>query len=130
MGSGEDALQAAVAELLDMAGWCWCHVPNEGKRRAAWARKLARHGLKPGVPDVLIFERWLKIRQGECYFTVGHGIAIELKHGKGRLTKAQKAWLADLEARGWLTAVCRSVDEVLDVLRVCRPRNGRPLPGR
>lgn len=64
----EDALQRAVAKLLDHLGWRWCHVPNGGKRGKTEAARLKGLGVKPGVPDVLIFEEWtaLDSRAGGC----------------------------------------------------------------
>jgi hypothetical protein len=40
-------------------------------------------------------------------------LCIELKSKTGRLTETQKEFLADMEQRGWMTAICRSIDEVI-----------------
>ena len=64
--------QVALATWLDatIGPVGWTHVANEGgKGRNGEA--LQRQGLKPGVPDNLIFVR---PRHGQC-----HGVAIELK---------------------------------------------------
>jgi hypothetical protein len=115
----EDDLQRAVAQYLDIHGWLWCHCPNGGKRNAREAARLKGMGVKPGVPDVLIFETWCEVRGSEptVFEFSGHGIAIELKSPKGRTTKTQDAWLAGLRRRGWKTAVCRSIDEVVEVTK-------------
>ncbi len=68
------------------------HVPNEG-RRAPWV--AARDGIRAGVPDVLV----LMPAHGLA------GLAIELKGAAGRLTEAQRGWLARLDAAGWLALV-------------------------
>jgi len=117
----ERALQEAVAELLDMLAWLWCHVPNEGKRSTYYGNALRRAGLKRGVPDVLIFERWERDNAG------GHGIAIELKTQLRKPTKEQQAWIEQLAARGWLCAVCHDLDSVCDLLRYVAPQNRRRL---
>jgi hypothetical protein len=74
-------------------------------------------GVKPGVPDILIFERW------EGCGDEGYGVAVELKGPQGRISKFQKQWLERLDDRGWLVGVCSSVDDVLDMLRYVTPQN-------
>lgn len=123
MEGTEDGLQRAVAQLLDHLGWLWCHVPNGGYRRGREAARLQGAGVKPGVPDVMIFERWANAFSGRS----GFGIAIELKTGSGRASPEQHGWLKALTARGWYAVVCRSVDEVQTAIGVCQPLNGRKL---
>jgi len=99
--------QAKLAEYLDMQGYCWCHVPNGGNRDAKTGAKMKKQGVKPGVPDVLIFDH-----VGIC-----NGVAIELKRQKGgKLRETQVEWLDKLDARGWYTTVCRGADEAIDWL--------------
>ena len=127
----EGDLQVAVAELLDHLGWLWCHPPNGGARNAVTGARLKREGVKPGVPDVLIFEDWedyeTKVGPAKDWWAQGHGVAIELKHGKGRVSPKQREWLEGLEARGWLVRECRTLDEVLAAIAHVRPRNRRRL---
>lgn len=125
----EDQLQLDVAKALDLLGWRWMHCPNEGKRSKASGGRLKGHGMKKGVPDVLIFEDWCDVSSHTsaphiCDYG-GHGIAIELKVGGNRPTTEQVEWLAALKKRGWMTAVCRDIGDVMDVLRKVRPTNGR-----
>jgi hypothetical protein len=121
----EDDLQRAVAQLLDLLGWRYCHCPNGGARNRIEAARFKGLGVKPGVPDLLIFERWETeaLTPGS-----GFGVAIELKSKRGRVTEAQHGWLNELQVRGWFVGVCRSVDEVLEVIKHVVPRNGRHMP--
>ena len=97
--TGENALHISIAARLDQAGVVWCHVPNGEKRDKRTAGKLKKMGVKPGVPDILIFT------EPRC--------AIELKDGRrGRLSDAQKVWRKNLEENGWLWYECRTVSEV------------------
>ena len=123
----EDKLQRAVAELLDHLGWLWWHTPNSAIRRGQSHSNVISLGVKRGVPDVLIFERWHDPR---LEHTIGFGVAIELKVGKNTTTKEQDQMLAELRRRGWLTAVCRSLDEVIEVCRWVLPLNCRRLPNQ
>jgi len=105
----EDALQAQVADYLDLCGLLWCHPPNGGKRGLIEACRLKRLGVRAGVPDLLIFERWQSTDPetgGE-----GFGVALELKSPTGRATSEQRAWLDSLQARGWRVGICRTFDE-------------------
>lgn len=114
----EDGLQRAVADWLDLQGWLWCHYPAGGKRNAREAARLKGMGVKAGVPDVMIYEPW----EG------GFGVVIELKRPKlgkrpaGTTTPMQREWLARLRQRGWRTAVCYTLDEVIEVCDSARLR--------
>jgi hypothetical protein len=125
----EEAFQRAVAMTLDAMGWLWCHVPNGGARDARTGAKLKGQGVRRGVPDVMVFERWARTYSGPdtpiC--DDGFGVAIELKAGRRKPTGPQKAWMDGLRERGWMVDVCRTMDEVLDVLRHVRPMNGRRI---
>lgn len=126
----EEAFQRAVAMTLDAMGWLWCHVPNGGARDARTGAKLKGQGVKRGVPDVLIFERYdtrVHPTINSNMDRIGKDVAIELKVGNNKPTTEQRAWLASLEERGALVAVCRNMDEVLAVLKHVRPMNGRRI---
>ena len=113
--ASESADQKALANLLDTIRingrpLRWCHIPNEGKRDHLYAIELKRKGVKPGVPDNLIFDsppRFPKIK----------GLAIELKRaGGGKTTKYQDDWLEALAQRGWAAVVCHGIDECIKTL--------------
>lgn len=113
--SPESADQKALAQLLDTIRingrpLLWCHVPNEGERNVAYAVELKRRGVKPGVPDNLIFDSPPK-------FPKNKGLAIELKRaGGGKTTKYQDDWLEALAQRGWAAVVCHGIDECVKTL--------------
>jgi hypothetical protein len=122
----EDQLQIAVAQLIDAHGWFWWHTPNEGKRSPRGGKLLKRKGLLPGVVDVIVWEKWAKT-DGASPWSCGMGVAIELKAGRNEPTDAQSEFLRRAKARGCLTGVCRTVDEVQEILRHVRPHNGRRM---
>lgn len=83
------------------------HIANEGVRsyqQTAWLKAM---GMKNGVPDIC-----LPVRRGQY-----GGLFIELKTDKGRLRKEQEEWLEELKQYGNLAVVCRSVDEVIAVIK-------------
>jgi len=99
--TSEGDLQKTCARIFDIMGLCWMHSPNEGRRSPRFGARLKAEGMKRGFPDIIIFDYML---------------AIELKFGRNKLTPEQYNWLMNLEELGWYTAVCYSVQEVLDVL--------------
>ena len=81
-------------------------VPNAGrrtKRQGAW---MVAEGLKAGVPDLVL----PVARHGY------HGLYIELKTERGRLTPEQKAWLKALYDQGYLAVMCRGWEDARDLI--------------
>jgi hypothetical protein len=115
----EQELHRATVELLRALGWRFCHPANGGYRRRVEAAILHGLGVEPGVPDLLVFEE---------HAIGGHGVALELKSEKGRVTPAQESWLDALDRRGWLVSTPRNLDQVIATLQDVRPYNGRLLP--
>src|SRR5687768_15198771 len=105
----EDHLQYQVAQFLKIQykHVLFCHVANERQAKPQYMAKLKSLGVQSGVPDVLIFN------------PVGQfiGLAIELKSKRGVMQDTQTYWLDALKARGWQTVVCRTLDEVVNVLK-------------
>jgi len=111
-GNSEFAEQSALL--------CWCamnkdkypeldmlvHVPNGGSRNKAEAARLKISGVKAGYPDLI-----LDVPRGPY-----HGLRIEMKYGKGKLSCEQIKWAARLHEQGYRVEVCytwRSAAEVL-----------------
>lgn len=107
----EEQEQLALVQWLELHEIRYTHVPNEGKHKVQYRAKQKRLGVKPGVPDILIFDR-------PPLYPENVGVAIELKRQKGgRVTPEQIAWLEDLKARGWAVAVCRGAMEAIRFLQ-------------
>ena len=63
-------------------------------------------GTRPGFHDLILFWR-----------VGGHtGLVIELKIGRGQLSKAQREWIPRYQACGFATAQCWGFDEACDTL--------------
>lgn len=107
----ESQEQANLAKFLNFKGLLWCHVPNEGKRTLANGGILQGHGMKKGVPDVLIF----------CpppAYPDKVGTAIELKRrAGGKVSEEQQQWLDNLTERNWLTTVSLGWEEAVKFLK-------------
>ena len=99
----EEKEQMKLAAYLDGQKLLWCHVPNGGHRRKMVAASLKRQGVKPGVPDVLIF--------------APIQAAIELKRKSGGSVSAnQREWLDALGNAGWETYIARGADKAIEWL--------------
>ena len=85
----------------------WLHaIPNGGKRNKIVAAKLKAGGVKSGVLDVFL----PLARHGF------HGLYIEMKHGKNKLTDNQQAFAAHIEAEGYKYAVCYHWSEAQKII--------------
>ena len=97
----ESAMQAALFEFYAVASGripeleYAFHVPNGELRTISTARRLKQMGVKRGVPDVL-----LPIPR-----TGFHGLAIELKYGKNKVTADQARWIDMLRMNSWCVVV-------------------------
>jgi len=111
----EADIQRDLAKALDAANLLWTATANGGKRDKRTAAALKAQGLKPGVPDVLIFT--------PPPSGIGRGMALELKRDsgqgkqRGRLSPHQRIWLEELRALGWRAEVAYGYDHALEILR-------------
>jgi hypothetical protein len=127
-------MQIAIPQLSNMFA-----IPNGAyygtnrKRAVIHANSLKSQGLKKGVPDIFlaiparirvedminntlptIDSRKLKeYSEGVFYW---HGLFMELKVGKNKLSPEQIVWLDNLRVAGYYTAVCFSFNEAKDTI--------------
>lgn len=96
-----------LARWLDRKGILYCHVPNGGRRNPLEGASFKRQGVKPGVPDYLIFSPVPGIPH-LC------GVAIELKRQRGgRLSKEQRGWLEELAGVGWAVYTAKGAADAI-----------------
>lgn len=85
------------------------HIANGGTRDPIEAKHLKDQGVKPGVPDL-----FLPVARG-----FWHGLFIEMKRQKGgRVSDAQRRWLADLERQGYRTEVACGWREAAQIIEI------------
>lgn len=107
----EDDEQAALARWLDLRRVRWCHVPNGGDRDVRVAARLKSHGVKRGVPDVLVFDP-----PPAAPGTVGGAVELKRRSG-GTVSWEQTEWLAHLEKQGWAVKIARGFEEAISFLQ-------------
>lgn len=76
-------------------------IPNGGSRHIVEATNLKRQGVKSGVWDV-----FLAIPRGTF-----HGLWLEFKVNKNKLTTHQQLFGQEMKNRGYCTKVCYSCEE-------------------
>lgn len=76
-------------------------IPNGGTRHKIEARNLKLQGVTAGVPDVFV-----AIPKLPC-----HGMFIEFKSNKGKLTDSQKNMINLLSKQNYLCKICYSFEE-------------------
>ena len=104
--SPEHDLQVAVVAHLRArrrSGVWFCAIPNEGKRSPVTAARMKARGLTPGAGDLIL------VIDGQAF-------ALELKHGRNKLTLAQVAQREAFRAAGGIWAEAYSLDEALFLL--------------
>lgn len=103
----EADIQETVIKYCDINKIPVYHIPNEGKRDVVSGARLKRIGLRKGVPDLCI-----PLPKGRY-----HGLYIELKTAKGKVTPDQIEWLKLLKSNGYATAITYGVDEAITVIK-------------
>ena len=104
--------QAKIVRRLRHARILFCHVPNGLEVTERAKRNLARQGLRPGVPDLLIFTP-PPGRPG----AVGTALEMKTTARGSALRENQKEWLANLSGCGWATIVGWGAEDALEKLR-------------
>lgn len=82
-------------------------VPNEGERSLIQRIRMKKEGLKKGWPDVQI------MRAASGF----HGMFIEFKTTKGKVTPEQRSIMDALIEEGYHCVVCRSFDAALEAFK-------------
>lgn len=80
------------------------HVPNGGSRNKIEAAKMKGMGVMPGVSDIIIMEP----REYQGFKPCG--LIIELKAKGGTLKDTQASFITEVQARGYMAAVCWNFD--------------------
>lgn len=76
-------------------------IPNAAKRSPQLANYMKAEGMLPGVSDLFL----LKANKTH------HGLFIEMKSAKGKLTEQQEYFIEQAMAQDYATAVCFSFEQ-------------------
>lgn len=103
---GEAGLQAQLVAVLRQYARpdvLWLHIPNGEKRDAKTARKLSLMGVLAGAADLLLV-------------VDGRAIFLELKIGKGRMSRDQERFMEAAQRAGADYHCATGFDEAIAVL--------------
>jgi hypothetical protein len=82
------------------------HIANERKTTPFYGSILKKMGVRKGVPDLF----WPKPQ--DCY----HGLWVELKTDKGRLSVEQSKFIFDASNDGYYASVAFGAQQLVDVV--------------
>lgn len=82
-------------------------IPNGGYRSMSEAKRLSKEGVQAGVPDLFLCVP----RNGK------HGLFIEMKAMKGKVSPLQKVWLEVLNKQGYEAVVCHGAEAAIEVIK-------------
>jgi hypothetical protein len=108
---------AHQAQVIEWSRWAYktgkypmlnmLHCSLNGVKLSATQARIAKaQGMLSGVPDLFL----PLPKNGH------HGLYIEMKSEKGRLTENQQWFLSNAESLGYKTAVCYSAKEAIDAI--------------
>lgn len=81
-------------------------IPNGGARTSMTGARMKAEGCRAGVPDIFVASTTTWYGAGR-----GHGLFLEMKHGRNKPDAAQDEWLGRLREAGYSVAVCWSWGE-------------------
>lgn len=119
LACGESMKRTEHGEQVALFGWSEANkyrtpelallfaIPNAGAgAQRGQAGKMRAEGCKSGVPDLAM----LVPRRGY------HGLLIEMKTDKGRISETQQWWLDSLLKQGYCAKVCRCFEAARDLI--------------
>ena len=117
MRNEEKQIQYAVINYIraNYPNTLFTIAPNGFKLPIGVAVQLKRMGYSAGTPDIIVLEPR----------SMFHGLFIELKSEKGRLSFDQLEWLRKLTERDYKAVVCHGYDEAVDSIKkyLLTPKN-------
>lgn len=104
----ESQIQRAVVQYIACRGYkdYLLHIPNGGYRNRKEGANLKRLGVTAGVSDLFL-----------AYPHNGyHGLWMEVKSKKGKLSEKQESWLKRMNKLGYKADVCYTFEEAILVV--------------
>ncbi len=97
----EHRIQQAIVRYLRVMGYFVFAVPNGGKRDARTGKMLKDEGALAGVADLVIIMTDMVV-------------FVEVKTGTGKQSESQRSFQKEVENRGHLYLVWRSLDDAIN----------------
>ena len=106
--NSEDWQQKQLVQWCRQFAWgqFLYHIPNETTGGQAWVVRNRQMGCKKGVPDLCL----------PIPMHGYHGLYIELKTERGKLSLEQKRWLKALSTMGYKAECCYGWESARNIL--------------
>lgn len=82
----------------------YCATVGGARMSINQARQIKRQGYRKGIPDLIFYEP----RKGY------NGLCIEVKKKGGQPSPHQRAWIADLQQRGYQALICKGLESCIE----------------
>ena len=102
----EHQIQSLLVKLISeqYPDLLYCATVGGGRMSSNQARMIKRQGYRNGVPDLIFYES----RKGY------YGLCMEIKKKGGQPSPHQRAWIADLQRRGYQALICKGLDQCIE----------------
>lgn len=102
----EHQIQSQLVKLISeqYPDLLYCATVGGARMSINQARMIKRQGYRKGVPDLIFYEP----RGGY------HGFCMEIKKKRGQPSPHQRAWIADLQRRGYQALICKGLDQCIE----------------
>ena len=101
----EHQIQSQLVQLISnqFPDILYCATVGGARMSINQAKMIKRQGYRKGVPDLIFYEP----RDGF------NGLCIEIKKKGGQPSPHQRAWIADLQTRGYQALICKGLDSCI-----------------
>lgn len=102
----EHQIQSQLVKLISQQypDLLYCATVGGARMSINQAKAIKRQGYRKGIPDLIFYEA-----RGGFY-----GLCIEIKKKGGRPSPHQRAWIADLQRRGYQALICKGLDACVE----------------
>lgn len=102
----EHQIQSLLVKLISeqYPDLLYCATVGGARMSINQARMIKRQGYRKGVPDLIFYES----RKGY------YGLCMEIKKKGGQPSPHQRAWIADLQRRGYQALICKGLDQCIE----------------
>lgn len=102
----EHEIQSKLVQLISeqYPELLFCATVGGARMSISEAKKIKRQGYRKGIPDLIFYEA----RKGY------YGLCIEIKKKGGQPSPHQRAWIADLQRRGYQALICKGLDACVE----------------
>jgi hypothetical protein len=106
--ASEEQIQILLVDYMRALGHgdVFIHIPNGGYRSKPTGLRFKKMGVTAGVSDLFFA---YPVREA-------HGLWLEVKSKKGKLSAAQREWAEKMNKFGYVAKTCYGIEEGIDII--------------